>query len=1201
MRNSNTNRIILIALLISIMAGLLSEYLYYSSSDNAISIEKFKMALKKKEKRTDYTLAYISDIIKNKKFDSLAKLKFPDNDISYYLYKNNKLTYWSDNHIDISDIPLVPTSGFQFLQLSNVYCIMKSVQIDSSLLVALLTIKYNYPYENDKLSNEFAQQFEVDKNVNVTTGNKTDKYAVFDLNNQYLFTLTTPDKPVYNELIGYLGLVFHILSFLLLLVFYVQLIASVGRKNLKFITFAVYTFFLSVIIGLCLYFNIPSLLFWDKIFTSYQYAFNPFFSSISHLTLATLFFLAVCYVFYFHVKAPKINFFTKRFLFQLLFIIYYLLVYNLIRSLAYHSSIQLNILQFNDITFPAVWLHLLILLWGIGLALLFFKTHNILIYKHLIKYSILNDLIFLFIIILFYSVFNPGEVYQVSISFAVLLLVFYLSFVVPSRKILNHFLPVWVFAFTIFFVINSMLFNQEKKINKYKVLAQNILINGNTENDQMADIMFEELDSQISKDLKIKRLASNPDSTLVANEYLNKTYLRGYWNKYDVRLNVASSYSEVYLQYKEYTGRVGSKLKNSHFYSVPSTNNAMSYLGVFQADNFQGDSIYFFMEFYPRKNFKSYSFPNLLISSSPDIQTQLDIAIAKYDNSKLVYSSGSVDFPENNFLKMNRNMEFSKAFYEGKTYYVYSTNSISQIVIYEKSQNSSFAYLLYFLYSFFVFLALSWLIISIFMFRNRKWKFRIGFTAKFQYVFIILLVFSFLGIFYVSVNYIEQNYKNEQILHIENKKKYIQKALQNSYYWSQNLSNINTQSLNFDLQELSYIYQTDIHVFDIHGALIGSSQPLIFSKNLIGKQISPAPFFSDKANMTQYEHIGKLNYLTAYTDFYNGDFMQIGFIAVPQFFSQDEMRNEIEGFLAVIVHIYLIIIILVVFLSLFIGRQLSAPLIIIENKLKKMRFGHRNEKIEYHTNDEIGQLVAQYNQTIDELEKSAKLLAQSERELAWKSMARQVAHEINNPLTPMKLTIQQLQRTKNLKDERFDEYFEKSTKTLIEQIDNLSRIAGTFTNFARMPEAHFELVDIAARLYSVVQLFEHSHEQILFEYSGDKSDVFVFADPEQLVQVFNNLLKNAIQSIPTSNKGKVRIYLTQHLKEIIIEIKDNGAGISEEIQDKLFMPNFTTKNTGMGLGLTITKNIIENTGGKISFSTKVNEGTIFKIVLPKEN
>jgi nitrogen fixation/metabolism regulation signal transduction histidine kinase len=283
---------------------------------------------------------------------------------------------------------------------------------------------------------------------------------------------------------------------------------------------------------------------------------------------------------------------------------------------------------------------------------------------------------------------------------------------------------------------------------------------------------------------------------------------------------------------------------------------------------------------------------------------------------------------------------------------------------------------------------------------------------------------------------------------------------------------------------------------------------------------------------------------------------------------------------------------------LFIGKQLSAPLIVLENKLKEMRLGRRNEKIEYTLNDEIGQLVLQYNRTVDELEQSAKLLAQSERETAWKSMARQVAHEINNPLTPMKLTIQQLQRTKKMNDQQFDDYFEKSTAMLIEQIDNLSRIAGTFSNFARMPEANFEKVDVALRLQSVVQLFGNNNEKITIRYNGLEKNVFVYADPEQLVQVFNNLLKNAIQAIPNEKAGVIDVNLKSENNQVIISIKDNGTGIDEKLRDKIFAPNFTTKNTGMGLGLAIAKNIIELSGGTISFETKLKVGSTFTIVLP---
>ncbi len=889
----------------------------------------------------------------------------------------------------------------------------------------------------------------------------------------------------------------------------------------------------------------------------------------------------------------------KKTLKQSAFAICYLIIFYLLSGLIYHSSIQLSILHFSDFSFISIWVHFLILLWGIGLALLFFKTHHSSNRKILIKTEIGIDLALSALLIILFLIFSPENAFRVSFWFIVIWLILYLPALFPKRKSIYFIMAFWLVVFTAFIVWNSFVINANTKFDKYKILAQNISINGNTENDRMAEILLEELDIQIRKDKKINKLILKTDSLSEANNYLNSKYLRGFWNKYDMRLNVAILHSDLYNQYNQFVTTTGKQIKNTHFYSVPTNENNMSYIGVFPVKPTYTDSLEYYMEFYPRRNFKSYSFPNLLISSIPDIQSQLNISIAKYEHQRLVYSSGGIEYPSTSNWIQKHKTDFFRYISNNHVQYIYAPNKSSYIIITEQQKYIPVNYFLYFAYTFLAYFSLCWLLIWVFKFVQQKQNYRLGLTAKFQYAFLLLLIISFLGIFYVSVNFIQKKYQDEQIANLESKKGYIQKALQDIYYWNQDLNASNSQNLDFDLQDLSYTYHTDIHIYDNQGFLVGSSQPLIFNKSLISKRISPVPIFTLNANVNQYEHIGTLKYLTGYTDFYNGDYLQIGYIAVPQFFSQDEIKNEIEGFLAVIIHIYLIIIILAILLSLFIGKQLSAPLEMIENKLKEMSLGRRNEKIDYTLNDEIGQLVIQYNRTVDELELSAQLLAKSERESAWKSMARQVAHEINNPLTPMKLTIQQLQRTKNMNDAGFDAYFTKSTAMLIEQIDNLSRIAGTFSNFARMPEANFERVDIAARLYSVYQLFSNNYVNAKLAYSGLERDVFVYADPEQLVQVFNNLLKNAIQSIPEELIGIIGINLFQNENDVIIEISDNGNGIPEEIQNKLFVPNFTTKSTGMGLGLAISKNIIELSGGTITFISKLNEGTTFRIIIPK--
>ena len=239
----------------------------------------------------------------------------------------------------------------------------------------------------------------------------------------------------------------------------------------------------------------------------------------------------------------------------------------------------------------------------------------------------------------------------------------------------------------------------------------------------------------------------------------------------------------------------------------------------------------------------------------------------------------------------------------------------------------------------------------------------------------------------------EQKYRNEQRITLERTKNYIQTSLQEKYYWTESLDSVAVNTLNFNLQDLSYTFQSDIHVYDNNGVLIASSQPSLFSRGLISRRISPLPYFSKNPNMNKYEYIGELEYLSAYTDFYNGDYLQIGYIAVPQYFSKDQVQLEIQEFMAVIVHIYLVITLLFILLSLIINKQLSAPLTMLENSLKDIRLGQRNKKIVYKPNDEIGQLVIQYNKMVEELEKSVRLLAKSERESAWKTMARQVAHD----------------------------------------------------------------------------------------------------------------------------------------------------------------------------------------------------------------
>ena len=431
--------------------------------------------------------------------------------------------------------------------------------------------------------------------------------------------------------------------------------------------------------------------------------------------------------------------------------------------------------------------------------------------------------------------------------------------------------------------------------------------------------------------------------------------------------------------------------------------------------------------------------------------------------------------------------------------------------------------------------------------RSHGWG-NLSLSRRFAYALVMMLLVSYVYVFLVSVRFTQGAYSKRQRTELLQKAHYIQKNIQDN--------------------------------------------------GLVSTHMLPEPFFSEKVDTVYQERIGDMDYLSAYVELQNGSYVTIGYIAVPSYISSDRIRAELDDFMARVLPYYLLIMLISVMLAFALSRTITRPLTILFDKLMNLKIGRRNAHLDYNKKDEIGQLVERYNEMVDELDESAERLARSEREGAWRTMARQIAHEINNPLTPMKLSIQQMQRLKKSGDPRFDSFFDHSTDMLTQQIDSLSRIASSFSSFAKLPEVAPAQVDIAAKLYQVITLFRNNSEHVPIRYVGAEQGVMGIADGEQIGQVFNNLLKNALQAISGRKNGDIIVMLKELPEELEISISDNGGGIPEEVQEKVFMPNFTTKSTGAGLGLAISKNMVEAGGGTITFST-TRKGTTFYVRIRK--
>ena len=1190
--------LVIIGLVFFVLGKIFSE-IYNSSPHKAVNIENFQKVFSQKEKQAQRTIAVMENKIQSgTAIDSLENIDFQGNDIIYYVYNNNRIVFWSDNLI-------VPNNGIEFeanttqyIKTPNNHCVYICSERGDLKFVALILLKFSYSTESETLNSHFVRDFRTNSDVLIMQGSPSDIYAVFDSNHRYLFSLQIPSQPIFTDFWLKISFFAYLIFFLILFAFYALVPKVLKLRQFGFSKFLILALSFALLMFLATYYHIPNGFFGGASLIFKFFSVGGFLGTCSNFIIFTFYCLSTFYLLGFVNLAAIFKKYKFSFLFALLiFFLSFILTSSILRNIVFNSQVQISILKLEDLSFARLYMHVLFVVWGIGLIFLSFKLFVWVRSKRDFLLAILTNLFFLCIYFLLSKFFNYQHSLLFCISFAVFLIMFLL--ILWRTKNLNIYSNIlnatYIVVMMGLLVLNVFYFEKEHRASQFQTIAQQILEENTDEtNSQNAQLM--KLNTQIVADITLKTLVAKPHLLEEAKHYFEEKYLTDNLSNYESAIFVYKKNSVDFVNYQNLIHEYGSKIAQSDFYQISAPQSANSFVGIFPLQT--PDSLYLVVNLETVRNFRSYSFPNLLINNYNQMYSNLKISTAKYTDGNLTAATGNFNYPSTNmWLSNNKDKRFTLS-YNRRSNFVYTASDDKNVAVVTDLKNHKWGnYFIYFFYGFLICFSVVWLLVWAISALNHK-QLKINIITRFQYLFLILFLLSFVGVFVLSSEFIKDRYRGQQISSIDGKMTYVQNVLQEKYFYNLTLTDLESGSLANDLRELSYTFQTDLHIFDSNGILIATTQPIIFNKNLISRRIAPKIFFSNRNNLSQKEQIGNLNYLVNYSEFFNGDNLQIGYIAIPQYFSEMDINNEVQNFLKFIIHIYVIALVIALIFSNIIRRRLSKPLLDLENKLRAMRLGKRNEKIEYKSNDEISQLVEQYNITVDELDRSARLLAKSERESAWKLMALQIAHEINNPLTPMKLSIQQLQRTKQLGDSHFDEYFNKSTQMLVEQINNLSHIAGTFSTFARLPEAKFEKTNLNEKIASVVELFKNNDKGIIINYLFPAKNIYVFADPEQLQRVLSNLIKNAIDAIAEKQTEKhIEITLQDIDNKAIVSITDNGIGISPEIADKLFVPSFTTKNTGMGLGLAISKSIIETAGGTISFTGKTGEGSTFKVEL----
>ncbi|MFM1875257.1 MAG: hypothetical protein RL266_994 [Bacteroidota bacterium] len=775
----------------------------------------------------------------------------------------------------------------------------------------------------------------------------------------------------------------------------------------------------------------------------------------------------------------------------------------------------------------------------------------------------------------------------------------------------------------------SSVYYHTPAILAYSILACIVLTDATTENehetrvslarkldkkqDPITEYLFDDLAKTIKEDRKLRLALTagtvNSDEVLtLIRQKLNYDH----WNRYQSFIDIFREDGGLMVSDRERTGPNYFELQQFFESAEPSLSENLHYV---QQQGSQGGYLAKLEIDYPRKQASLILFITLVPEKTDDILGFTDLFVdedistaqelegysfAIYQNGEL--QDGNGDYPYSLSDRAYRQFEQENYFFNADGYdHLAAKQMEGKLIMISRPSTGLIGYLTTFSYLFLFYLAcaiLSSVLSGKFvngLMERKSFRNRIN-LAMTSVSFISLLLIGVLTVVYVIREY---NARNEEM--ISEKSRSVLIELEHKLRDKNAFSEEDKEMLSALLIKFSKVFFTDINLYRLDGHLLATSRPRLFDEGLMAKVIDPQAYeemrFAERSSFIHEETIGNLNYLTAYVPFRNDKREVIAFMSLPYFARQYGLQQEIFALLATLTNIYVFLILVSVVVALFISNRITEPLRIIRESLRNLKLDAANRSIEWKSNDEIGELVEEYNRTLNELVRSAEMLARSERESAWREMAKQVAHEIKNPLTPMKLSIQMLQRSMADGADDLNERIERTSRTLIEQIDTLSNIATEFSSFAQMPRSNIEQVELRQLLESTSLLYQNSEADVVLDLHVN-GPCTVEADKEQLVRVFNNLIKNGIQAAADGIRPMITITLQQVETELIIAVQDNGTGIPEELQERIFVPNFTTKSSGMGLGLAMVKNIVEGANGRIWFQTDPTTGTVFYVSFP---
>lgn len=1181
------------------------------SEVNASLIEEFQEASQKKISFVKENLEKIEGALndsifiwRNKPLRQLANA-FKEESCILLIYKNDELIFWTDNHDNLSNKADEFPLNDNFIFLGNTWYINQNEQSGDYLLIGLINVKTEFAYQNQFLANHFHKGFPQVEDGFYPVDYELDGASIYDDQGTYLFSLVANENTSQSATLGYFLLSASVLF--LILLFSLSAGIFYRAKNFKI----AFGFLLSALIFFRIsgiYLSLPSAMYKLEIFSPYPFAWTSFLPSLGDYMLSALsiFIISLFYI-RFSDSTKNIRL-TKEILSGLIVGSLLVLIDFLLAGLIKHSSSVIDTERISEVELSTIATYLI----AASLLGSFLLVSGYLIRRYLHQ-SDSKGKIFLFIVPIVPLIAFITREFSFGGLLWLIVLVWLIYFIHRKTKELNYSgRIIYLLILVAGLVIMIYPKGQEKKAEIQSLLA----INLSSERDLLAERSLGNLAEKLQNDSVFRELVirSNSNNERIAS-YLKNEHLNNYLSTYHLRLFICTARDSIespqdgtsttcFRFFDEMIDKQGVAVVNDRFFFINDKDGSITYIGRFKLEQDQL-KYQIYLVFDEKWMLNTLGYPELLIENKhQNLVSKYHFSYAKFYNGSLINQSGVYQYSlsPNKYIDGNTDGDWIRSIANDYNHLVYRASDKNVIVV---SYKSDTVYDVIILISYLFFLLHLLYTAGSFLlnlgFRKKFWQFNFKNRIQLTMISILIVTMILIGAFTIYFNINQFDKKHNEIL--SEKIRSVQVELEHKLSSESEIRPEMYDYLTQLLIKFSNVFYSDINLYSLQGDLLVSSREEIFDKKLSGYKMHPDAFrymSIRKAPLyIQTETIGDLTYLSAYVPFRNADNEILTYLNLPYFTRENMIRSEISGLINAVVNIYLLLIIITVLITLILTNRLTRPLLLIQDKLGKLNLQGKNEKIEYEHQDEIGELIGKFNRMVDELSHSADLLARNEREIAWREMARQIAHEIKNPLTPMRLQVQHLLKMMERKQDGFEEQVKKVADILITQIDSLNTIAGEFSNFASLAEVNQTAVSLRKELIAVHELFSKQDERLYIELKIEGDNLYeIEANDEQVRRMIINLLKNAIQAIPDGKKGEIILSLSGTQEKIELRISDNGKGVPADARERLFEPYFTTKSSGTGLGLAIVKGIAESAGGSIRYTSESGRGSTFYLEFP---